>query len=116
MMSAHDLWLTGTILAAAAGSYLWRGLGVWLSGRVTADSAVMRWVTCVSYAMLSALIARMLLLPEGPLATTPLIDRVIACAVGLIALFALRRNTLAAVIIGSATLALLATLRAYAVL
>lgn len=106
-----DLWLFALIVAAGLGSYIWRGLGVWLSGRVTLESPVLRWVTCVSYAMLAALIARMLMMPEGPLAAAPLIDRVIGCAVGLAALFLFKRNTLLAVLIGAGTLALLATLR-----
>ena len=111
LMDSRDLWLFAVIVAAGLGSYLWRGLGVWLSGRVTLDSPVLRWVTCVSYAMLAALVARMLMMPEGPLAATPLIDRVIGCAVGLGALFLLNRNTLAAVLIGAGTLALLSVLR-----
>jgi branched-subunit amino acid transport protein len=108
--ATHDLWLATVILAAGAGSYLWRGLGVWLSGRVNADSPALRWVTCVSYAMLAALIARMLLMPAGPLAETPLVDRLIAIAAGLAVLFGLRRNTLAAVLAGAGTLALLTVL------
>ncbi len=110
-LDSRDLWLFAVIVAAGLGSYLWRGLGVWLSGRVTLDSPMLRWVTCVSYAMLAALVARMLMMPEGPLAATPLIDRVIGCAVGLAALFLLKRNTLAAVLIGAGTLALLSVLR-----
>lgn len=112
MTTQHsDLWLFALIVAAGLGSYVWRGLGVWLSGRVALDSPILRWVTCVSYAMLAALIARMLMMPEGPLAAAPLIDRVIASAAALAALFMLKRNTLAAVLIGAAALALLATLR-----
>jgi hypothetical protein len=53
----------------------------------------------------------MLMMPEGPLAATPLIDRVIGCAIGLGSLFLLKRNTLAAVLIGAGTLALLSVLR-----
>jgi branched-subunit amino acid transport protein len=111
LLGSRDLWLFALIVAAGLGSYLWRGLGVWLSGRVTLDSPVLRWVTCVSYAMLAALVARMLMMPEGPLAATPLIDRVIGCAIGLGTLFLLKRNTLAAVLIGAGTLALLSLLR-----
>ena len=106
-----DLWLFTVIVAAGLGSYLWRGLGVWLSGRVALDSPMLRWVTCVSYAMLAALVSRMLMIPEGPLTATPLIDRIIGCAVGLGTLFLLKRNTLAAVLIGAGTLALLSAIR-----
>jgi len=114
ILDSRDLWLFAVIAAAGLGSYLWRGLGVWLSGRVTLDSPMLRWVTCVSYAMLAALVARMLMMPEGPLAATPLIDRAIGCGIGLVSLFLLKRNTLAAVLIGAGTLALLAVLRAQA--
>ncbi len=112
ILDSRDLWLLALVVAAGLGSYLWRGLGVWLSGRVTLDSPVLRWVTCVSYAMLAALVARMLMMPEGPLAAAPLVDRVIGCGIGLGSLFLLKRNTLAAVLIGAGTLALLSVLRA----
>lgn len=113
MMERGDLWLFAVIIAAGLGSYIWRGFGVWLSGRIALDSPLLRWVTCVSYAMLAALVARMLMMPEGPLAATPLIDRVIGCAIGLGSLFLLKRNTLAAVLIGAGTLALLSVLRSF---
>jgi branched-subunit amino acid transport protein len=60
------------LMGAIAGTYLWRALGVAFSARVEPDGALFRWVTCVSYAMLAALISRMTVLPLGSLAETPM--------------------------------------------
>lgn len=74
------------LLACVAGTYLWRGLGVALSGRVRRDGALFEWLTCVTYAMLAGLVARIMILPVGPLAATPLAHRLAACAVALLVL------------------------------
>lgn len=51
-------WLT--IAVAAVVTYMWRALGVALAGRVAPDSKVLEWVTCVAYALLAGLVARMI--------------------------------------------------------
>jgi branched-subunit amino acid transport protein len=80
------------VLACGAVTYLWRGLGVLLSGRVRADSELFTWVGCVAYAMVASLIARMVFLPGGTLAATLLPERLLACAVALVVYYAARRN------------------------
>ncbi len=80
------------VLACGAATYLWRGLGVLLSGRVRADSEVFTWVGCVAYAMVASLIARIVFLPGGTLTATLLPERLLACAVALVVFHASRRN------------------------
>ena len=82
------------VAICGAATYLWRGLGVVVSGRVRADSAVFTWVGCVAWAMIAGLTMRILLMPAGVLAETTLLDRAIGCAVALLCYFVLSRRNL----------------------
>ena len=53
------------------------------AARIKSDSPAFQWVTFVSYAMLGGLIARMVILPIGPLMETPLLFRVLAFVIGV---------------------------------
>lgn len=93
-----DLWLL--VIAASLATYLWRGLGVLLSGRIAVAGELFNWVACVAYAMVAGLIARILILPTGMIAETALTDRLVACALALVAYHLSRRNLLVAVSVG----------------
>ncbi len=95
-----DLFSWGLLGGAIAGTYLWRALGVVFSARIEPQGAVFIWITCVSYSMLAALIARMVVMPVGPLLETPLPYRVAGIAVGLAAFFLSGRRLLVAVGLG----------------
>lgn len=105
-----DLWLL--IAACGLGTYLWRGLGVALSGRIEPDSELFRWAACVAYAMVAGLIVRIIVMPTGVLAATPIEDRLIACAAALAAYYGLQRNLFVGVTTGAATLVALSYARA----
>jgi branched-subunit amino acid transport protein len=105
-----DIWLL-TLLCALV-TYAWRGLGVMLSGRISVDSDVFTWVTCVTYAMMAGLIMRIIVMPTGLLATSLLAHRLIACALALGVYYLLRRNLFVAVGAGAGALTLLNYLRA----
>ena len=53
-----ELWL----LMGACGvvTYMWRGLGVLLSGRIATDSDAFDWITCVAYAMVAGCPAKII--------------------------------------------------------
>lgn len=102
-------WAWVIVGVGAVATYVWRGLGVLLSGRIDPEGPVFRWVGCVAYAVLAGLIARMILLPVGSLATTPLLSRVAAAGAALLIFYVARRNLLLAVVVGGATLTLLST-------
>jgi branched-subunit amino acid transport protein len=104
-MSETRVWLL--ILGAAAVTYVWRGLGVALGGGLSLDSAMFRWVSAVAYAMLAGLIARMIVLPLGALAETPLSHRLLAAAAALAVFLLSRRNMLLGVAAGAIALVLL---------
>ena len=60
------------IAACGFATWLWRGLGVLLSGRLDPRSAMFEWVSCVAYALVAGLIARIIVAPSGLLAQTAL--------------------------------------------
>lgn len=95
------------MLLAAAATYLWRGLGVALSLKVDPNGKVFKWVSCLSYALLAALVSRMVFIPIGVLAETPTIDRVLPVVIGLGASFLVKRNVLFGVMVGTGCFILL---------
>jgi len=92
--------------ASAAATYVWRAVGVALSGRIDPEGVAFQWAACIAYALLAALVARMILLPTGPLAQTPLVDRVAAAALAYAVFSVSRRNMLLGVGVGSGALIL----------
>jgi branched-subunit amino acid transport protein len=98
----HDLILL--VIACGFGTYIWRALGVALSGRLQADSELFHWISCVAYAMIAALVSRIVFLPSGLLAQSALTERLAACALALVVYFATRRNLFLGVGAGVATL------------
>ena len=97
-----DIWLL--VAAGAVVTYLWRGVGVLLSGHIASDSDIFKWISCVAYAMVAGLTMRIIVMPTGVLSATLLSHRLAACAIALIAFYATRRNLFVAVGAGSGTL------------
>jgi branched-subunit amino acid transport protein len=105
-----ELWLL--IALGTAVTYMWRGLGVLLSGHMRTDSDFFNWVACVAYAMVAGLVMRLVVMPSGVVAATLLSHRLLACALALAAYYGSRRNLFVAVITGAAALIALNYLRA----
>jgi branched-subunit amino acid transport protein len=95
------------VLGCALATYAWRGLGMLVSGRVRMNSGFFVWAGCVANAMIAGLAVRILLLPTGTLAATPLPERLIACAIALVAYFAFRRNLFVGIAAGFVALIVL---------
>jgi branched-subunit amino acid transport protein len=89
------------LLACGLGTYLWRGLGVWIGGKINTDSPVFAWVSCVAYAMLAGLIARMIFFPVGVLTQSQLWQRMLAVGVGFVVFKATRNNMLLGIVVGA---------------
>ena len=107
-MAEHaPLWPYVVLVVGALATYFWRALGVALSGRIDPAGAVFEWVACVAYALLAGLLARMIVLPVGPLADTPLGARLAAAAIALAIFFATRKNLALGVAAGAGALVLL---------
>ncbi len=95
MAPPSDAWLI--LLGAIAATYFWRGIAVPLSNKIDPNSRAFEWMTCVTYALLAGLISRMIFLPFGDLASTPVSERVVALAIALVAFFLFNRNLLVGV-------------------
>lgn len=108
MTAASLPWVA--LLLGIVATYFWRGLGVALARRMKAEGALIDWVGCVAYALLAGLIARMIILPVGPLAGIPLAERGIAVACGILAYVLARRNILVGVLVGTTAIAVLVSL------
>ena len=98
------------LVVAAFCTYGWRALGVALAGRIGPNSPWLDWVGCVAYALLAGLIARMLLLPAGPLMETATLSRAVGVGLAIAVYFGSRRNILAGVLTGAGALTLLESL------
>lgn len=107
-MSELQTWLM--LLTAALATYAWRFVGVLLSGRIDPEGPLFRWISAVAYALLAGLIARMILLPVGPLSGTDLGARIGGAAAALAAYYLFRRNLFAGVLAGAAALVAVAYL------
>lgn len=83
------------ILGSAAATYFWRALGAAAAGKINAGSRPFRLAACIAFAMVAALILRMLVYPAGITASAPLLLRLAAAGLGL-AVFALFRRNVAA--------------------
>ena len=112
---ASEFWFPfAVMIVGAAVTYAWRGLGVALSGRLDTNSPLFTWVSCVAYALLAALIARMIVMPFGLVAETATLDRVVAALAALVVFFATRQNILFGAAAGAGSLVLFAWLRGLA--
>ncbi len=98
------------LLVGGLATYATRALGVVLSNRLDPDGAMFDWISAIAYALLAALVARMILLPVGVLEATGLAERIAALAAGVMVYFRTHRNVLAAVVAGLVTLAGLSAL------
>ena len=94
-------------LVGALTTFPWRWAGVLLSTNLKTDSEFIKWVKAVSMALVAALIGRMLLFPGGELAHYPLVIRLAAFVVGLIAFYALGRVVIIGIGAGVSCLAVL---------
>ncbi len=91
-MSESSLWVI--VIGSIFATYVWRYFGAVFSQKINPDSALFKWVTCVSYAMLGGLISRMVFMPIGPLEVVPGWIRISGIAVGLIAFFLFKKQVL----------------------
>ena len=101
--------LTIIILLSILATYIWRFTGVLVSRHIDPQGTVFEWVSCVAYAMLAGLMARVLIYPAGVLEETLLTHRLIAMTVGLVVFIVLRKNFFAAA--SSATLSFYCLMR-----
>jgi len=85
-------------------SEVWRWLGIMLGGGLDEQSKIILWVRGVATALVAAVVARIVLIPPGALASVPLGVRLAALAAGFLAFLLIRRSAFAGVLAGEAVL------------
>jgi hypothetical protein len=94
------------ILIGFLPSEMWRWLGIMLGGGLDEESEIILWVRAVATALVAGVVARIVLIPPGALATVPLSVRLAAIGCGFLAFLLIRRSAFAGVLAGEAVLVL----------
>ena len=85
---------------------IWRMLGLVVGRGIDEDSEFFMWARAVAIAVLAGVIAKIILLPPGMLASVPLGVRLGAIVCGLLAYLLVRRSVFAGVVAGEVVLTL----------
>jgi hypothetical protein len=83
---------------------IWRMLGLVVGRGIDEDSEFFVWARAVAIAVLAGVIAKIILLPPGTLASVPLVVRLGAIGCGLLAFLLVRRSVFAGVVAGEIVL------------
>ena len=92
------------VLVGFLPSEMWRWLGVVLARGLDEDSEIVVWVRAVATAVLAGVIAQIIVIPPGALATVPLLVRVAAIVVGFLGFLTIRRSVFAGIVVGETVL------------
>lgn len=103
----QDAGVWGALILACIGTYFWRGLGVYFSGKISQDGELFKWLSAVTYAMVAALTVRIILLPVGLLGTVPLMVRLTVSGLALaVMVSSSKRKMVPALLTGTISLVL----------
>jgi branched-subunit amino acid transport protein len=80
------------IIVTSAATYLSRFLGVVTSEKIKETSKIFRWFNCLAYSTLAALIARVIIFPEGNLLEIDYSIRFIVVFVSLLIFYLTKKN------------------------
>ena len=81
-----------SIIVTALATYVSRFLGVLTSFRIKETSKIYRWVNCLAYATLAALIARTIIFPVGVLSDASYLSRFLVILFSLGIFFITKKN------------------------
>jgi hypothetical protein len=85
-------------------SEIWRWLGIVIGRGLDEQSEIILWVRGVATALIAGVVARIVFIPPGALASVPLEVRLAALAAGFFAFLFIRRSAFAGVVAGEAVL------------
>ncbi|NCU73900.1 MAG: AzlD domain-containing protein [Candidatus Fonsibacter lacus] len=91
-MSANYIYIA--VLVSAFATYISRFLGVISSKYVNEEGKLFKFVSCISYGVLSALIARIFIHPVGALEQTSTFIRIFVALLTVVVLFISKKNVL----------------------
>src|SRR5262244_1355362 len=92
------------VLVGFLPSEIWRVLGLVAARGIADESELFMWVRAVAIAVLAGVIAKIILVPPGTLASVPAVIRLAAIVCGFAAFVIVRRSVLAGVVAGEAVL------------
>ena len=95
------------ILVTSLATYLSRFLGVVSSEKMDIKSKIFRWFNCIAYAILAALIARMVVFPAGVLVEISLLIRLFILGGSIFLFFITKKNLVYPTVLSAIILALL---------
>jgi len=95
------------ILVTSLATYLSRFLGVLSSEKMEIKSKIFRWFNCIAYAILAALIARMVVFPAGVLAESSILIRLFILGGSIFLFFMTKKNLVYPTVLSAIILTLL---------
>ena len=95
------------ILVTSFATYLSRFLGVISSEKIKKTSKIFKWFNCIAYAILAALITRMVIFPAGVLSESVIFFRFIVLICAIILFLITKKNLVYPTVLSAIILALL---------
>ncbi|WP_102958473.1 AzlD domain-containing protein [Mangrovicella endophytica] len=92
------------LLAGFLPTDVWRWLGVLFAGRVSETSQAIAFARAIATSLVAAVIARLVLVPDGPLAAVPTIARIAALAIGFAVYLLAGKRIIAGILVAEAIL------------
>lgn len=101
----HPWWpFVFILLAGWLPTDIWRFMGVWLAGHISEESPFLVFARTLATALVAAVIAKLVLYPEGVLAASPIGLRIAAMVLGFAVYLKAGRKVYRGVIAGEALL------------
>ena len=97
------------ILVTSLATYISRFLGVITSKKIKETSKIFKWFNCLAYSTLSALLARIIIFPEGALADVDYLIRFIVVFTCLIIFLISKKNFVYPTVLSALLLAFLSS-------
>ena len=95
------------ILVTSFATYLSRFLGVISSEKIKETSKIFKWLNCIAYATLAALIARMIIFPAGVLSESAILYRLVVIIAAILLFLITKKNLVYPTVLSAIVLALL---------
>ena len=95
------------ILVTSLATYLSRFLGVISSEKIDIKSRIFRWFNCIAYAILAALIARMIVFPAGVLSESSIFIRFIVLGSAILLFILTKKNLVYPTVLSAILLSIL---------
>ena len=80
------------IIVTSIATYSSRFFGMLTSEKINENSKIYRWFNCLAYSTLAALIARVLIFPNGVLEETSYLIRIIVIVISILIFYLTKKN------------------------